>query len=169
VLAAALGTGCLIPPPLELEGSDGGLNHRPKIEYDLTTPAVDQPKSIKQTAPGKTPAPVPFIVFLTDPDPQTLFLHVFINGSLRGYKIPIWSDQAPPTATGKRGFTVDFGGICDEPANFELGRHDLEFYFSDSGFLAEGERREPNPGGQVVSILWQLNCDPWAQSLDGGV
>ena len=107
LLAALLVTGCLIPPPLEAEGSDGGPNHPPQILWDIISPPTG-PLTRPQTAPGATKkVTVSFVIGVYDPDPQTLHLNIFLYGVKDLYTKPIRSEQAAPTSTGKRAFLID--------------------------------------------------------------
>ena len=51
-----------------------------------------------------------------------------------------------------------------------LGRHVLEFYVSDNGFVGRGsDLRVPNPGGLRDSLLWVFNCvEPLPPSVEAG-
>lgn len=168
-MALAL-AGCLIPPPLEAESSDGGPNHPPQILWETIQPPLGT-LTRSQTAPGATKkVSVSFLIIVSDPDPQTLFLNIFLDGVKNKptpYSKPIRSEQAQPTSTGKRAFILDLDGPCDELVNYSIDTYSLEFYVSDTGFL-ESEQRLPKPGGQATSIAWRLVCTVPPPSTDGG-
>jgi hypothetical protein len=166
VAMALLLSGCLIPPPLEVESSDGGPNHPPKIIWDLLQPP--SPLTMFRTDPGKKKESRLFNISLYDPDPQTVHLNVFLDGRKDRYAKPVRSDQVPATPSGNRSFILNWEGLCDELVNYATGSFDLEFYISDSGFMTEGEQNVPKPGGQAVPIFWRLVCVLPPPSLDGG-
>ncbi len=169
LLSALLVSGCLIPPPIEKEGQDGGPNHPPQILWNILTPPQG-PLTRAQTAPGAAKkVDIQFVIGVDDPDPQTLHLNIFIDGVKDLYANPIRSEQLPPSSTPKRAFLLDLSGPCDELVNFAVGPHILEAYVSDSGFKTEGEERLPKEGGQAVGVPWLLTCVLPPPSPDGGL
>jgi hypothetical protein len=162
VLAAVLGAGasCFIPPPIDPPQADGGSSHWPLIDWDYTLPKPNEDQTRNQSVPGKTEF-IDFRVWVVSSS-KKLSVAVFMDGILDLYKKTIFSTEATETGGGKWVFQHKLDRPCDEIANFVLGRHDLEIYFSDSGFKTQGPeldfRRLPSGDGKAISLLYRLNC-----------
>lgn len=151
--------GCVVPPNLE-KVVDGGENHAPRINTTLTVP---KPGSLNHFQKQS----IEFNIALEEDDKQALTMRVFIDRKYN-VKIPISPDVTPGGVLKPNG-RFELTGLCDELVDSSLDPHFLEFYASDSGFVASGDDlRQVNVGGLSTNTSWDLKCNPPVSGPDGG-
>ena len=155
VVLAGAATACVVPQDLSVAG---GPNNRPRLVGERTFPTLGETITVQQTPSGKTPEPFVFIVTINDPDEQTVFIRLFLNGDYtRPLSLPPTRDRA--AGSGLRALPFEVSGLCDELVGHVVGRYELELYVSDSGFVGAGDDlRVPQPGGLTTNGYWRLNC-----------
>lgn len=162
------GVGCVLPEDLH-----SPQEHAPHIVPEHTQPPPGKPFSLPQSATNGARESQTFTIIVIDPDDQELRTRAFIDGrydralALNNDRV----DSPPPgILDGRRGYFFDVEALCDDKVNHELGRHVLELYVSDTGFVARGsDLRQPNPGGLRDSLLWVFNCiEPLPPALNDG-
>lgn len=169
VIGEALGvSACVLPEDLHAP-----QEHAPHLLAALSTPEPGIVFSVARSAAGSPQSRQTFTTVVVDADDQVLLARAFVDGrydralALNNDRIP----PAPPAITdGRRTHLFDIDGLCDAPVNNVLGRHVLEFYVSDNGFVGRGsDLRVPNPGGLRDSLLWVFNCvEPLPPSVEAG-
>ncbi|MBK8480512.1 MAG: hypothetical protein IPL40_04985 [Proteobacteria bacterium] len=163
------GVGCILPEDLH-----SPQEHAPRIVPEHTQPPPDQVFSFPQSATSGPRPTQTFSTIVIDPDEQELRTRAFVDGRYdRALALNNDRVDSPPRGIldGRRGYFFDVEGLCDDKVNRELGRHVLELYVSDSGFVGRGsDLRQPNAGGLRDSLLWVFNCiEPLPPALEDGV
>jgi len=157
-LFLALGAGCVVPPPIDVDTTDGGgTNHPPRLRWDVTLPRLgDKSLTVHQTATGKPAVTQPFSVAFVDVDRQVVSVRFFIN---KNYKSAIADRQSPVPSDDFNGVFIEIPGLCDQYVNSVIDNYDLEVYISDKGFVDKGDDlRVINPGGYRDNGHWTLVC-----------
>jgi hypothetical protein len=153
LLLELAGSACIIPPSLQEASPDGGENHRP-IVTEATVPPLRRDWTVMQNS-----SDIPELtVYLFDPDEQKLTTRVFLD---RNYKEIIADIEAEPTAStpGLNYAKISIPGLCGDKVDFIAGRHFLEVYVSDNGFITTGpDLRLVKQGGGWDTVSWDLQC-----------
>ena len=177
VLLSALATGwvggsaCVLPEDLHTP-----LEHAPRFVLGQTQPPPNTVLSLRQSAGSGSKQIQFFTTVVIDPDDQELRTRAFIDGRYER-ALALNNDEVGEPSRGfidgRRSYFVEIEGLCDDKVNRELGRHVLELYVSDTGFVGRAsDLRVPNTGGLRDSVLWVFNClEPLPAVLDepGGV
>lgn len=151
------GSACVLPEDLNTP-----QEHAPRILLGQTQPPPRTVLSLHQSAANGSKQVQTFSTFVIDPDDQDLRARAFIDGRYeRALALNNYEVGEPPRGfiDGRRSYFFDIEGLCDDKVNRELGRHVLEIYVSDTGFVGEAsDLRVPNTGGLRDSVLWVFNC-----------
>ena len=147
--------GCLIP--VDFQSID---ENPPVIDLNGVQPDVLVPVVLNQQAS----APSTFVLVVTDPDPQTLFVRLFVNRDYSSFlggrhftgrsEIP----DFPAQPDDPRALAIQLRGLCDEPVQSVEGQHTLELYVADAPFVGSG--RAVEQGGLRDNAVWSIICDP---------
>lgn len=162
-LAASLlvfgSAGCIIPPPLDVDTSDGGgANRPPLLRWDVIYPPLLKPLTVRQTGQGKVPVKQAFSIAFVEKDRQVVSVRFFIK---KNYKSAIVDLKSPQPQDEFNGVWVEISGLCDALVNNIVDNYDLEVYISDSGFVEKGDDlRVIGPGGYRDNAFWTLVCEP---------
>lgn len=169
VIGGALGaSACVLPEDLHAP-----QEHAPHLLAGDTTPAPARVFSYAQSTAGGARPRQNFNTIVVDTDDQVLHTRAFIDGRY-DRALALNNDRVPPAPAGitdgSRSYFFTIEGLCDAQVNNELGRHVLELYVSDNGFVGRGsDLRVPNPGGLRDSLLWVFNCiEPLPPSVETG-
>ena len=172
LVGVAVMSACVIPQAIEIQDD----NTPPRIDLSNTNPERgtigDPGTDVKQSA-GQPRDTTSFTVAVNDPDDEDIAMRLFVDGDYATF----WAENTVgPTERQPRLGLMQVDGLCDEVVQFELGRHSVEVWVSDAGFVSSGPflnlpavTDDGRLGGRD-SVTWMVECVfPGQPPGDGGI
>jgi hypothetical protein len=148
--------GCVLPPPLTVDTSDGGVNSPPSITDVLDTSGTSRRPPDTITLPvGAIGQELRVTVDDTNLD-DDLVLQLFVDYELNGNDAAV-NCSAPQTApkTVSRVGNCTTVGLCDPG---DEGTHTLEIEAYDRAPLPNAPYRDVSDGGYFSTWTFHLEC-----------
>ncbi|MGN6105710.1 MAG: hypothetical protein ACTHU0_11440 [Kofleriaceae bacterium] len=152
--------GCILPPSLEVENQDAGVNSPPAIlavRSDLQELPEPGPVSFQF---GASPGTQTLNIELLDTDVlDTLYVRVFVNYRVTDPTPARSTCAASPTSTALRNVTCDLGALC-QMNDITSSRLDMSVVVFDREPLESGSPmfQAMPEGGLSASKFYYLTC-----------
>lgn len=159
IVLSTVASGCVVPPPLELDTPDAGANYPPKVVGAPDHP-FPGPLTIRR---GEVE---PMFLTLADNDlGDTLYPYLFVDYD-RPVALPPFATcpPVPPTEppSVNRSASCGLSLVCNGIAEGDTELHVLDVFVSDRAIVPEGVPafRALPPGGEAAIRTWIFQCAP---------
>lgn len=145
---------CILPPPLELDQPDGGVNSAPVI-LSASPPDVSFPQLRLERNDSRT-----VDLQVHDPDVEdSLFVRLYVDYGLPD-PTPALAECSTGPSTSERVINCSLANLCFAVPEGDTSIHYVDAMIADRGFLSEGTpafRAVPEQA-QTSIRTWTLEC-----------